>query len=190
VSAADDSGVNPPSAEVTARLVAGHRQFLSFLQARLPSRAIAEDILQAAFVRAMEKGGGIQDSESAVAWFYRLLRNSLVDYYRHKAIEERAVDQQAKEAQIPSTEELRGIVCACMNTLLPNLKAEYAQVLRRVDIENSSLAEVAAELDITANNATVRLHRARQALKRELERSCGTCATHGCLNCTCGASAC
>jgi RNA polymerase sigma-70 factor (ECF subfamily) len=36
----------------------------------------------------------------------------------------------------------------------------------------------------------VRLHRARQALKRELERSCGTCATHGCLDCTCGASSC
>jgi RNA polymerase sigma-70 factor (ECF subfamily) len=31
----------------------------------------------------------------------------------------------------------------------------------------------------------VRLHRARAALKTRLEQSCGTCATHGCLDCTC-----
>ena len=46
----------------------------------------------------------------------------------------------------------------------------------------------AEDLGITPNNATVRLHRARKALKRELERSCGTCATHGCLDCGCGGS--
>lgn len=34
------------------------------------------------------------------------------------------------------------------------------------------MAEVASSLGVTANNATVRLHRARRALKRELERSC------------------
>jgi hypothetical protein len=65
-----------------------------------------------------------------------------------------------------------------MTTLLPNLKAEYAEVLRRVDLEETPLPRVATDLAITTNNATVRLHRARQALRRQLERSCGTCATH------------
>jgi RNA polymerase sigma-70 factor (ECF subfamily) len=185
---AGDADANPPSAEVVARLVASHRDFLAFLQPRLPSRAVAEEVLQAAFVRALEKGGAIREAESAVAWFYRLLRNALVDYYRHSASEQRALDRQATEAQIPST-ELDAVVCACMNTLLPTLKSEYAEVLRRVDLEEAPLSQVAAELDITPNNATVRLHRARQALKKQLERSCGTCATHGCLDCTCGAPA-
>jgi RNA polymerase sigma-70 factor (ECF subfamily) len=181
---------NPPSAEVVARLVASHRDFLAFLQSRLPNRAVAEEILQAAFVRTMERGGAIRETESAVAWFYRLLRNSLIDYYRHGAAEQRALDQQAAEAMLPSAEALQSVVCGCMNTLLPNLKSEYAEVLRRVDLEEIPVAQVATELDITTNNATVRLHRARQALKRELERSCGTCATHGCLDCTCGKATC
>lgn len=76
-----------------------------------------------------------------------------------------------------------------MKTLLPNLKSEYAEVLQRADLEELPIGQVAAELDITPNNATVRLHRARQALKRELKRCCGTCAAHGCLDCTCGAVA-
>jgi RNA polymerase sigma-70 factor (ECF subfamily) len=77
-----------------------------------------------------------------------------------------------------------------MRTLLPNLKTEYAEVLEQADLGETAISRFAAEHGITTNNATVRLHRARQALKRELERSCGTCATHGCLDCTCGASSC
>jgi RNA polymerase sigma factor (sigma-70 family) len=185
-----DVEMPPPSAEVVARLVASHRDFLAFLEQRVPSRAVAEELLQAAFVRTLEKGGAIRESESAVAWFYRLLRNALVDYYRHSASEQRALDQQVAEAQVPPEEALQGAVCACMNTLLPTLKSEYAEVLRRVDLEEAPLPQVAAELQITTNNATVRLHRARQALRRQLERSCGTCATHGCLDCTCEGPAC
>jgi RNA polymerase sigma-70 factor (ECF subfamily) len=68
---------------------------------------------------------------------------------------------------------------------LPTLKPEYAELLRRVDLEERSVPEAAAEVGITPNNAGVRLHRARQALKHQLERSCGSCATHGCLDCSC-----
>ena len=73
-----------------------------------------------------------------------------------------------------------------MRSLLPTLKPEYAAMIERVDLKEQPLSGVAEALGITANNAAVRLHRARIALKRQLERSCGTCATHGCLDCRCG----
>ena len=176
----------PLTAGVVDQLVAGHRQFLSFLQARVSSRAVAEEILQSAFVRAVEKGGSVEASESAVAWFYRLLRNALIDHYRKSASESRAMEAQAREAAGTFEPELRDAVCACMETLLPTLKPEYAEMIRRVDLQERPVTAVAADLQITANNAAVRLHRARQALRQRLERSCGTCATHGCLDCTCG----
>lgn len=183
-----ESETTPPSPEVVARLVAGHRDFLAFLEARLPDRDAAEEVLQAAFARTLEKGGAIRDSESAVAWFYRLLRNALTDHYRRRAAEARAMERHAQEL-LPKEEEVRSAVCACMRTLLPNLKPEYVEVLQRVDLEDAAIGDVATDLGITTNNATVRLHRARQALKRELERSCRTCATHGCLDCSCAESA-
>ena len=190
MSAHHEAEPSPPSPEVVARLVSSHRAFLAFLQARVSDRAVAEEILQAAFVRTLERGGAVREAESAVAWFYRLLRNALVDHYRHAGVEARVLDREAEGSLLPSDDELAQVVCACMSTLLPNLKAEYADVLRRVDLEEQPLAAVAGELAITTNNATVRLHRARQALKRELERSCGTCATHGCFDCSCGGSSC
>ena len=46
---------------VAARLQANHRQFLSFLTARVGSREDAEEILQDAFVRSLQKAGDIRD---------------------------------------------------------------------------------------------------------------------------------
>ena len=39
---------------------------------------------------------------------------------------------------------------------------------------------------LTPGNAGVRVFRAREALRKQVVRSCGTCAEHGCLDCTCG----
>ncbi len=181
----DNVPLNP---EVVARLVANHREFLAFLGRRLPSREAAEEVLQSAFMRTLEKGGAIEQPENVVAWFYRLLRNSLVDHYRRRASESRALERQADEIHHPCDEELQSQVCACIDRLLPNLKHEYTEILRLVDLDQTPLAEAARRLDITTNNAAVRLHRARQALKQQLFRSCGTCATHGCLDCSCGES--
>jgi RNA polymerase sigma factor (sigma-70 family) len=172
--------------DVIPALVGNHRQFLGFLERRVGSRAVAEEILQSAFVKTLEKGGALRDGEGAVTWFYRLLRNALVDHYRRQAAEGRALEREAREATEASEDpELKSAVCACVGELLPTLKPEYADLVRKVDLEERGVPDVAKEVGITANNAGVRLHRARQALKKQLERSCGTCASHGCLDCSC-----
>lgn len=172
--------------DVLPALVGNHRQFLAFLERRVGSKAVAEEILQSAFVKTLEKGGALRDGEGAVTWFYRLLRNALVDYYRRQAAEGRALEREAREASEASEDpELKSTVCACVGELLPTLKPEYADLVRKVDLEERDVPDVAREAGITSNNAGVRLHRARQALKKQLERSCGTCASHGCLDCSC-----
>jgi RNA polymerase sigma-70 factor (ECF subfamily) len=47
-----DQAVLPATPEVVAVLVENHRKFLAFLERRVGSRDIAEDILQDAFVRS------------------------------------------------------------------------------------------------------------------------------------------
>ena len=79
------------SLEAIAKLVHGHREFLSFLERRVESRAVAEDILQAAFARGLERGAGV-DNEKVVAWFYRVLRNAVIDHYRQRSTAERALE--------------------------------------------------------------------------------------------------
>src|SRR5215218_6273114 len=81
----------PGTDTVVARLLANHRRFLDFLTARVGSREDAEEILQDAFVRGLQKAGEVRDDESAVAWFYRLLRNAVTDHYRRTAAGRKAM---------------------------------------------------------------------------------------------------
>jgi RNA polymerase sigma-70 factor (ECF subfamily) len=175
----------PSTTEAISRLVASHRHFLDFLSRHVSKPELAEEILQSAFVRTLEKGASIRDPEAIVPWFYRLLRNAAIDHYRRRTTEAKT-QTELTELTSPSFElELKDVVCTCVGALLPNLRAEYAEMLQRVDLEDTSVTELATQLGISPNNAMVRLHRARQALRREVERCCGTCAAHGCLDCTC-----
>jgi RNA polymerase sigma-70 factor (ECF subfamily) len=178
--------LRPDTDEVVDALVGNHRRFLEFLERRVGDRATAEDILQAAFVRGVEHADEVRDPDKATAWFYRLLRNAVADHHRHRDVDRRAKQRIANTGLPESFErELENQVCRCVDDLIETIDPGYAELLRRIDLGEEPPAAVAADLGITANNLRVRLHRARKALRRQLERSCGTCAEHGCLDCTC-----
>ncbi|MCB9891381.1 MAG: sigma-70 family RNA polymerase sigma factor [Planctomycetes bacterium] len=166
-------------------LVANHRRFLRFLEHRVGSREEAEEILQDAFVRGVENAAEIRE-ESAVAWFYRVLRNAVVDRYRRKDKEPGTLGETSDEVVARLDRELEREACTCIKELLPLLNADYAELVRRVDLDGDSIGSIATERGVSAGSARVRLHRARAALRREVERTCRTCAEHGCLDCTCG----
>lgn len=178
----------PVTAEVARTLVENHRAFLGFLEQRVGDRELARDILQEAFLRGFEKLGALRDDEAATAWFYRMLRNAVVDVRRRRASSERALG--AFEAELADASEppreTREAVCACVARLADTLRPEYREALQRVEVEGVPVKEYAAGLGITASNAGVRVFRAREALRRQVVRSCGTCATHGCVDCSCG----
>ncbi|MDP9195116.1 MAG: sigma-70 family RNA polymerase sigma factor [Acidobacteriota bacterium] len=175
------------SFDVVETLVANHRQFLAFLEKRVESREAAEDILQEAFVRGLDSSS-LRSAESATAWFYRALRNAVVDHYRRRGTEARALEHVAAETDeaVPPDAELMDTICSCVTSLITTLKPEYARAIQRVELEDVPVRDYAAEEKMTANAAGVRLFRAREALKRRIIQSCGTCADHGCLDCRCG----
>ena len=66
-----------------------------------------------------------------------------------------------------------------------DLKPEYATALEKIEVEGQPMREFAVTHGLSANNAGVRIHRARRALRRELEATCGSCLTSGGQPCTC-----
>jgi RNA polymerase sigma-70 factor (ECF subfamily) len=177
--------------ELMQRLLAEQSAFHAFLRKRLSDDALVEDLLQQSLVKAVERGHELNNYDSAVSWFYRMLRNAVVDYYRSHAADRRKVDGlldelvTSGEDKMPGLDEVRPTLCACLAPLVSQLRPAYADLIRRVDLEGESPAAVAKDLNVTSNNLTVRLHRARQALRATLEKTCGICTKHGCLNCTC-----
>ena len=182
---------DPQTPEVLGLLLENHARFLRFLERRVCSRDDAEDILQEAFVRSLSKTDALESVESATAWFYRVLRNAITDHYRRESTRSRKVQRLALESEAATAgpdQELEAVACACVSSLVGTLKPEYGAALRRVDLDGMSVRGFAEEAGITPGNAGVRLHRAREALRRQLARCCGTCLDHGCLDCSCGAA--
>jgi len=171
--------------DIVPQLVASHRDFLAFVQRRVGDRALAEEIVQDALVKSLEHTGEIR--ESAVGWFYRVLRNAIIDRARRSSVHRARLEALATELETTAQDaELADVACRCVTTLAETLKPEYAEALRRIDIEGAPVKDYAAEAGISASNAGVRVFRARDALRRQVLQACGTCATHGCVDCTCG----
>ncbi len=166
-------------------LAENHRKFLEFLRPRVESDAVAEDILQDAYAKCIDKVDDIRNEDSVLAWFYRVLRNAVVDHYRLAGAERNVRTALENEPEESFEPELRANVCTCVSAVLPGLKPEYADIVKAVELGERSIADVARESGLTTNNATVRLHRARAALRRRLVEVCGSCTEHGCLDCTC-----
>src|SRR5262249_12113309 len=63
-------------------LLENPRAFLGYLERRVGARALAEDILQAAFAKVIDRPEQAPADDSVVPWFYRTLRNAAIDRFR------------------------------------------------------------------------------------------------------------
>lgn len=187
----DDGALRPSGSlapQVLQQLVASHREFVAFVARRVPDAALAEDLVQEAFVKSLERGGDLRDAESARAWFYRVLRNAIVDRHRRTSTATAHLAALADELQAAAADrdsETDRELCRCIGALVDTLPDEQARALRRIELDGLAVKAFAAEAGIGESNAGVRVHRARKALRERVALACGTCAEHGCLDCTC-----
>ena len=179
-----DAAAHPAPVET---LLENHRAFLQYLERRVGDRALAEDILQEAFAKVIARPEQAPADESVIPWFYRTLRNAAIDQFRRRGVADRAYKAFARELETHETPtaHMEAEICACVSRLAATLKPEYAEALEAIEVAGTSVKAFAEQKGLSSSNAGVRVFRAREALKKRVTESCGTCAEHGCLNCTC-----
>ena len=177
--------------DLAAALDAHRNAFKAFLTARVGSEAEAEDILQNGLLKALQRANDLQDDSKLTAWFYQLLRNAVVDHYRSRGSAQRRhaalgeLIERLGDDVAPAPRGWQAQICTCLGGVVDTLKPQHAELLRRVDLNGESVQEAAKALKLTANNASVILHRARKDLRARLEAFCGDCAKGACLDCDC-----
>jgi len=157
---------------------------LALAQRMLGDRALAEDVVQDAFIAAFRGLPTFEGRSSVKTWLHRITVNaSLMKLRKLKRLGEQSIDEYvpefdrydcrietpwstfARAEDILENERLRALVSEKVATL-PDA---YRIVLHLRDIEGYDTGEVAELLDISTSNVKVRLHRARAALKKLLE---------------------
>jgi RNA polymerase sigma-70 factor (ECF subfamily) len=177
--------VEPPGAHhgdmralVEQRLACERVRHLRYLLARLSSREDAEDVLQDFSIKALQGSARVRE-DRIDAWLNVSLRNALFDRYRRAGARRRLSDAAAAEPTdcgAPEiVEELLSLDCLAKS--VSQLKPSYATILRRADLEEAAIGDLASELGLTSNNTAVRLHRARETLRRIMHARCLACPT-------------
>ncbi|MEM1153792.1 MAG: sigma-70 family RNA polymerase sigma factor [Pseudomonadota bacterium] len=157
----------------------------AFVSARVPASEV-DDVLQSAAMRAVEHASSLQDPARVMPWLYRLHRNLIADMFRQQASHQRKLEATAETDQSEPVID----ICDCSIAQAKGLHPNYAAVLSAVDFGNATLTEAASELGISVNNATVRLHRARKALRQAMFDHCGVTSMRECLDCRCVSEGC
>ncbi len=175
-----------PTHHLLTLLVARRGEFLAFVRGRVQGPADADDLLQQGFERAALKLGTLRDEDKVVPWFFRVLRRLIAEHHASWAHQQKRLEVLA--AMLPTSEPEEVASCGCTLGLVETLKPSYRDVLTRVDLNDESLPETAATLGLSINNATVRLHRARQSLRSALDVFCGAgpqSSSQPCRDCDC-----
>lgn len=159
--------------------------FMGFARSRTGDPELAADLVQECLMKAIRSDHLPDDAEGVVTWFYRVLRNAIIDAHRKRKVQQQATERLTREMPEAITAEDGRQICQCVMKLMPALPERDAELLRRVDLGDESITEMARERGERVNTLNVRLLRARRRLREQVERTCRTCAVHGCLDCDC-----
>ena len=178
---------SPSSPDVASALLAHRRAFKAFLVSRVGNEADADDLLQHGLLKALQRADELRDHTKLTAWFYQILRNVIVDHARSRGAARQRDDAWVADTTALATtdHEAHRQLCGCFESLIPSLKPNQAALLRLVELEGQSVSAAAITLGLSANNASVTLHRARAELRVKLVDFCGSCASGACLDCDC-----
>lgn len=98
------------------------RTFVAFTRKRIGDSHLAEDVVQESLLKALRSDRKPTPDEDVVAWFYRILRRSIIDLYRRRDVREHALDRLQTELPEQPTAATERVLCQCVKRLLPDCR--------------------------------------------------------------------
>lgn len=140
-----------------------------FLHSRLKDHAVAEDLLQDVFVKAITEGQRFCQLDNTRAWLFTVTRNRVTDYQRTHKIHDNVPQQLA--ASVDIAEPVVNL-SKCLPAAIKKLSQEDQEIIQLCDLEGLNQSEYARQKGITLAGAKSRIQRARKRLKNELNIAC------------------
>jgi len=130
--------------------------------------ALADDLVQEAMLRALDRGAQLNDAQRLKAWLCAILANCLKDYYRRERPLDPLDDEMPSGGDSPETASASSQLAARVRAEVGRLPLGQRQVVTLVDLEGFSYAEVGQILEVPIGTVMSRLCRAREALRARL----------------------
>jgi RNA polymerase sigma-70 factor, ECF subfamily len=167
----------PPFAE---QLLEQASTLYNFARYLCRDAALAEDLMQDTFARALDAEAKFIVGSNLKAWLFRILRNAYLDGRRRDrrnpvslVTEPGEADSGTADADVwlrgdIEIDSLRGLVGRDIESALARL-SEHARSVILLDLEGFTETEIASVLDVAVGTVKSRLARARAVLREQLQ---------------------
>ena len=131
---------------------------------------VAQDIVQDIFFKLFENSRSLPDNFRLKSWFYKVARNTAVDYLRHLQVEDRYKFLMAEAiVNIPDMdEEIDEDVYNKVNLAIESLPEQCKLIIKLNVLEGKKYLEIAEELGITINTIRTQVSRGYKKLREIL----------------------
>ncbi|MFZ3048105.1 MAG: RNA polymerase sigma factor [Desulfatirhabdiaceae bacterium] len=148
-----------------------------FIRRLVRDEWVAEDLIQETFIRVEKNMDTVRDPSRLSSWVFRIAYNLCQDHFKSRKRDDSKSGNVERLPnpfmEIPVQKELEQLqMGACVREQIDLLPEQQRIVLILYDFLGFHHDEIADILDITKENAKVRLHRARKGLKSILEKKC------------------
>ncbi len=137
-----------------------------YLLGKTGNKDLTEDILQEAFLKVHLKRSHLKSPDLLRPWLYRIINNTLIDFYRTKDV--------VHSAEVPVTSEETDSHTAenCLLPLIHRLPIKYREALMLSEIKGHKQSKVAEILQISLSGAKARIQRGRKLLQEGFMDCC------------------
>ncbi|MGE5666689.1 MAG: sigma-70 family RNA polymerase sigma factor [Betaproteobacteria bacterium] len=158
-----------PSACAANAWLEHQSELKGYLIHRLADPALAEDLLQETFLRALRQGEAFCALDNPRAWLFQVARNAVADHLRLAKANVPLPDDLADEAPVIAPVDA---LAECMEQVLSELPEADRDLLRRCDLEGMKLQDYADAHGLGLPAVKSRIQRTRQRMRDTLTRRC------------------
>ncbi len=137
----------------------------------------AQDVAQDAFLSVWENIGKFEFRSRFSTWLYRIVKNKCfnqIDQHQRRKTDPMEIDDSQPwvplDTATPEDAALRSEEKDIVHRALSKLKDDYREILVLRELRELPYEEISEILGCTLGRVKSRLHEARKALKKELER--------------------
>eukprot|EP01029_Cantina_marsupialis_P016832 TRINITY_DN3776_c0_g3_i1.p5 TRINITY_DN3776_c0_g3~~TRINITY_DN3776_c0_g3_i1.p5 ORF type:complete len:195 (-),score=0.72 TRINITY_DN3776_c0_g3_i1:5524-6108(-) len=147
----------------------------AFLHSKVSNTADVEDLLQEILIKTFQNLHKVQDASSVKSWLFQLANNTIIDFYRKHARQQRDSKIDADDlwfADLDHNEEFKQKLSLCIEPFIQALPEQSASLLFAVDIKGLSQKALAEEQNVSYSTIKSRVQKSRGDLKNLFEQCC------------------
>ena len=146
-----------------------HARTLAHVRRLVSDPDAAEDTVQDAFLLAFQNLADLHEPNAFGAWVRAIAHHLCMHEAGNPARRKVSELRDCEAAFDPEPDLLSHVLSECICEAIGRLRADRSQIVRMYYIENRSLAEIGAAMNLTVDAARKRLHRGRIDLYRCFE---------------------